>query len=82
MQIRNYDYTVKHNFMNDARTSRIHQDGVAPGRRRPILATGVQAFVSRRTVGTKSYTTEYNKTNTQHKIIQWNAEVVIIIKKT
>ena len=76
-QIRDCDYTDKKYCMNGARTSRIHQDGAAPGRRRPTLATGGQAFVSRRTRISKSYTTEYNKTNTQLKIMQWNAEGVI-----
>ena len=42
--------------------------------RRP---TGDQAFVSLRTRGPKSNTTEYNKANTQLKIMQWNAEGVI-----
>ena len=32
--------------MNGARTSMIQQDGAAPGRRLPILATRGQAFVS------------------------------------
>ena len=62
--------------MNGARTSRIHQDGAAPGRLRPTLATGGQTFVSRRTRGPKSNTTEYNKANTQLKIMQWNAGVI------
>ena len=48
---------------NGARTSRIHQSGAAPGRQRPTLATGDQNFVSRRTRGPKSNTTEYNKAN-------------------
>ena len=38
---------------------------------------GGQTFVSRRTRGPKSNTTEYNKANTQLKIMQWNAEGVI-----
>ena len=63
--------------MNGARTSRIHQDGAAPGRQRPTLATGDRTFVSRRTRGPKSNTTVYNKTNRQIKIMQWNAEWVI-----
>ena len=41
------------------------------GGKRPTLATGGQTFVSRRTRGPKSYTTEYNKANTQLKIMQW-----------
>ena len=68
---------VKQYCMNGARTSRIHQDGAAPGRRRPTLATGGLTFVSRRTRGLKSNTTEYNNVNTQLKIMQWNAEGVI-----
>ena len=68
---------VKQYCMNGARTSRIHQDGAAPDRQRPTLATGGQTFVSRRTRGPKSNTTEYNKANTQLKIMQWNAEGVI-----
>ena len=76
-QKRNYDYTGKKYCMNGARTSRIHQNGAAPGRKRPTLATGGQTFVSRRTRGPKSNTTEYNKANTQLKIMQWNAEGVI-----
>ena len=68
---------VKKYCKNGARTSRIHQDGAAPGRQRPTLATGGQTFVSRRTRGPKSNTNEYNKVNTQLKIIQWNAEGVI-----
>ena len=75
--------------INGARTSMIHQDGAAPGRRPPTLAGG-QTFESRRTMGPKSNTTEYNKANTQLKIMQWNAEGVIrkktelehILKKT
>ena len=63
--------------MNGARTSRIHQDGATSGKRRPTLATRGIAFVSRRTRGPKSNTTEYNKANTQLKIMQWNAEEVI-----
>ena len=76
-QKRNYDYTGKKYCMNGARTSRIHQDGAVPGRQRPTLATGGQTFVSRRTRGPKSNTTEYNKANTQLKIMQWNAEGVL-----
>ena len=76
-QIRNYDYTGKQYCMNGARTSRIHQDGAAPGPGRPTLANRGQTFVSRRTMGPKSNTTEYNKENTQLKIKQWNAEGVI-----
>ena len=68
---------VKKYCMNGDRTSKIHQDGAAPGRKRPTLATGGQTFVSRRTRGPKSNTTEYNKANTQLKIMQWNAEGVI-----
>ena len=49
---------VKKYCKNGARTSRIHQDGAAPGRQRPTLATGGQTFVSRRTRGPKSNTTE------------------------
>ena len=45
-QIRNYDYTGKTYCMNGARTSRIHQDGVVPGRKRPTLATGGQTFIT------------------------------------
>ena len=63
--------------MNGARTSRIHQDGGAPGLRRPTLATGSQTFVSRHTSGPNSNTTDYNKANTQLKIIQWNVDRVI-----
>ena len=65
---------VKKYCKNGAHTSRIHQDGAAPGRQRPTLATGGQTCVSRRTRGPKSNTTEYNKANTQLKI---NAEGVI-----
>ena len=76
-QKRNYDYTVKKYCKNGARSTRIHQDGAAPGRQRPTLATGGQTCVSRRTRGPKSNSTEYNKANTQFKIMQWNAEGVI-----
>ena len=58
-------------------TSRILQDGAAPGWLRPTLPTGGQTFLSRRTRGSKRNTTEYNKANTQPKIMQWNAEGVI-----
>ena len=54
---------VNEYYMNGTRTSRIHQDGTAPGRRRPTMATGGQAFVS--TMGPKSNTTEYRKANAQ-----------------
>ena len=68
---------IKQYCMNGARTSRIHQVGAAPGRQRSTLSTGGQTFVSLRTRGPKSNTTEYNKANTQHKIMQWNADGVI-----
>ena len=67
---------VKKYCVNGARTSRIHQDGAALGRKRPTLATGGQTFLPRHTRGPKSNTTEYNKANTQLKIMQWNAEVI------
>ena len=35
---------VKQYCMNGARTSRIHQDGAAPGRQHPTLATGGQTL--------------------------------------
>ena len=63
--------------MNGARTWAIHQDGAAPGRQSPTLSIRCQTCVSRRTRGPKSNTTEYNKANTQLKIMQWNAEGVI-----
>ena len=63
--------------MNGARSSSIHQDGAARERRRPTLATGGQTFVSRRTRGPKSNTTEFKKANIQLKTMQWNAEGVI-----
>ena len=50
---------------NGALTSRILQDGAAAGRRRSTLDTGGQASVSRGTMGSKSYTTKHNQTNTQ-----------------
>ena len=60
---------VKKYCMNGARTSRIHQDGAAPGRHRPTLATGGQTFVSLCTRGPKSNISEYNNVNIQLKII-------------
>ena len=59
---------------------RVSQQGAVPGRRRPTLATGGQTIVSRRARGPKSNTTEYNKANTQLKIMEWNAEGVIRMK--
>ena len=56
-----------------------HRGSTRMEQQRPTLATGGQMFVSLRTRGPKSNTTEY--TNTQLKIMQWNAEGVII-KKT
>ena len=63
--------------MNGARTSRNHQDEAVTERQRPTLATGDQSFVYRRTRGSMSNTTKYNKANIQLKIMQWNTEGVI-----
>ena len=51
---------MKYNCLNGARTSKIHQDGAAPGLNRLTSATGGQPFMSRGTRGHKSTTTVYN----------------------
>ena len=66
---------MKYNCLNGARTSKIHQDGAAPGLNRLTSATGGQPFMSTR--GHKSTTTVYNFL----KIMQWNAEG-LVKKKT
>ena len=68
---------MKYNCLNGARTSKIHQDGAAPGLNRLTSATGGQPFMSRGTRGHKSTTTVYNFL----KIMQWNAEG-LVKKKT
>ena len=68
---------MKYNCLNGARTSKIHQDGAAPGLNRLTSATGGQPFMSRGTRGHKSTTSVYNFL----KIIQWNAEG-LVKKKT
>ena len=68
---------IKYNCLNGARTSKIHQDGAAPGLNRLTSATGGQPFMSRGTMGQKSTTTVYNFL----KIMQWNAEG-LVKKKT
>ena len=62
--------------MNGARTLKIHQDGAAPGRHRPISTTGGQPLIARCTRGYKRPTTEYNNksSRTTLKVMQWNAE--------
>ena len=62
--------------MNGARTLKIHQDGAAPGRHRPISTTGGQPLIARCTRGYKRPTTEYNNKSSQTtlKVMQWNAE--------
>ena len=64
------------NCMNGARTLKIHQDGAAPGRHRPISTTGGQTLIARCTRGYKRPTTEYNNKSSQTtlKVMQWNAE--------
>ena len=68
---------MKDNCLNGARTSKIHQDGAAPGLNCLTSATGGQPFMSRGTRGHKSTTTVYNFL----KIMQWNAEG-LVKKKT
>ena len=68
---------MKCNCLNGARTSKIHQDGAAPGLNRLTSAIGGQPFMSRGTRGHKSTTTVYNFL----KIMQWNAEG-LVKKKT
>ena len=46
---------MKYNCLNGARTSKIHQDGAAPGLNRLTSATGGQPFMSRGTRGHKEY---------------------------
>ena len=64
------------NCMNGARTLKIHQDGAAPGRHRPISTTGGQPLIARCTRGYKRPITEYNNKSSQTtlKVMQWNAE--------
>ena len=64
------------NCMNGARTLKIHQDGAAPGRLRPISTTGGQPLIARCTRGYKRPTTEYNNKSSQTKlkVMQWNAD--------
>ena len=45
---------MKYNCLNGARTSKIHQDGAAPGLNHVTSATGGQTFMSRGTRGHKS----------------------------
>ena len=64
------------NCMNGARTLKIHRDGAAPARHRPISTTGGQPLIARCTRGYKRPTTEYNNksSRTTLKVMQWNAE--------
>ena len=64
------------NYMNGARTLKIHQDGAAPGLHCPTSTTGSQPLISRCTRGYKRYTPEYNHKSSQMtlKVMQWNAE--------
>ena len=64
------------NCMNGASTLKIHQDGAAPGRHRPISTTGGQPLIARCTRGYKRPTTEYNNKSSQTTlmVMQWNAE--------
>ena len=68
---------IKYNCLNGARTSKIHQDGAAPGLNRLTSATGGQPFMSRGTRGHKSTTTVYNFL----KIMHWNAEGLVKKKR-
>ena len=64
------------NFMNGARTLKIHQDGAAPGLHHPTSTTGGQPLIARCAMGNKRPTLEYNN-NSSHrtlKVMQWNAE--------
>ena len=76
-QKRNYDYTGKKILYEWCSHIENPPGWSCAGRQRPTLASGGQNFVSRRTWGPKSNTTEYNKGNTLLKIMQWNAEGVI-----
>ena len=71
---------MKYNCLNGARTSKIHQDGAAPGLNRPTSATGGQPFTSRGTTGHKSTTTGAFDATTVYnflKIMHWNAEGIV-----
>ena len=46
------------NWMNGARTLKIHQDGAAPGHQRPISTSSGQPLIARCTMGYKKPTTE------------------------
>ena len=73
-QVRNYDYTGK--LILYEWCSHI-EDPPGWSSAGATLATGGQTCASRRTRRLNCNTTEYNKANTQLKIMQWNAERVI-----
>ena len=65
------------NWMNGARTLKIHQHGAAPGLQCPTSTTGGQPLIARCTMGHKRPTTEYNNNKSSHmtlKVMQLNAE--------
>ena len=53
------------NWMNGARTLKIHQDGAAPGLNRPTSTTGGQRLIARCTRGYNRPPTAYNNKSSQ-----------------